>query len=106
MEELMHDCLVHNAIALISADLTEQISEVSLIKFDGSYVHLRLAPHGNSCGFVYGVLEDMKAKHPMREYNCKQSSLEMIFNAFAIEDQYKGLNRRLTRNATVLSSMQ
>ncbi len=99
MAAMLHECLVHNAIAVITADLSQQIAATSLIKFDGSYVHLRIGPHANSCGFVFGVLEDLKTRHPIREYNCKQSSLEMIFNAFATEDQYEGLNRRLTRSS-------
>lgn len=68
---MLHDCLVHNAIAVITSDLSEQVAATSLIKFDGSFVHLRIDSHVNSCGFVFGVLEDLKTRHPIREYNCK-----------------------------------
>jgi hypothetical protein len=56
---------------VITSDLSEQVAATSLIKFDGSFVHLRIDSHVNSCGFVFGVLEDLKTRHPIREYNCK-----------------------------------
>ena len=41
-------------------------------------------------------MEDLKTRHPIREYSCKQSTLEMIFNAFAKEDQFRQINKRLS----------
>ena len=32
---------------------------------------------------MYGLMEELKQKHPIKEYTCKQFTLEQVFNAFA-----------------------
>lgn len=88
LEQIRREVLVNNEIAIIVRQFRELIAPTDLIKFDGNYVHLRIKPHSNSIGFMFGIIEDLKSRHPIREYSCRQSSLEMIFNSFAIEDRF------------------
>ena len=47
---------------------------------------------------MYHILEQMKVKFSLKEYQIKQSTLEQVFNTFATEDGYAFLNRRLTHS--------
>ena len=49
---------------------------------------------------MFGLLEEMKLKYPIKEYSCQQSTLEQVFNAFATEDNYATLNEKLSRRAS------
>lgn len=50
---------------------------------DGVYVHIKLQKNDKTFGYMYSLLEDLKAKYPIKEYSCNQSTLEQVFNAFA-----------------------
>jgi hypothetical protein len=67
---------------------------------DGNYVHIKLAKNDKTFGFMYTLLQDLKNKHPIREYSCNQSTLEQVFNAFATESAYATINRRLSRRSS------
>ena len=85
-------------MSLIAADLTEHISVATINKFDGSYLQLRLDKNDRiSYGKIYGYLEKMQQMHPIREYSCKQASLEQIFVSFAQQDGLKVFNRRMSQ---------
>ena len=45
---------------------------------------------------MYCILEGLKAKYSIKEYQVKQSTLEQVFNSFATEDGYAFINRRMT----------
>ena len=45
---------------------------------------------------MYCLLQDMKTRFSIKEYQVKQSTLEQVFNSFATEDEYAVLNSRMT----------
>lgn len=53
-----------------------------------------------SFGQIYGFMESLKEVHRIKHYSCKLVSLEQIFNAFATQSMYAGLNARLERRRT------
>lgn len=71
LEQIRHEVLVNNEIAIIIRQFMDKISHTDLIKFDGNYVHLRIKPHSKSIGYMFGVIEDLKTRHPIREYSCR-----------------------------------
>lgn len=75
--------------------LCEQISDVEMIKYDGSYVYLRTEPHKQTCGYVHGVMEEIKKKHPIFEYQVMKTNLETIVSSFAAQELYRSINDRL-----------
>ena len=46
---------------------------------------------------MYSLLEELKQKFSIKEYSCNLSTLEQVFNAFATEEAYATINRRLSR---------
>ena len=72
---------------------------------DGAYVHIKLMRNEKSFGYMYALLQDLKEKFPIKEYSCNQSTLEQVFNAFATEDAYATINRRLTRRTSSFLSV-
>lgn len=48
-----------------------------MINFDGSYLVLRLNQREDlTYGKVYTIMESFKAKYAIKEYSCKQATLE------------------------------
>ena len=47
---------------------------------------------------MYTLMEHFKSQFCIKEYSCKQATLEQIFNSFAKQDEFMISNRRLTLN--------
>ena len=60
-------------------------------------MRLKLHKNNKTYGQMYCLLQDMKVRFSIKEYQVKQSTLEQVFNSFATEDGYAFLNRRLTQ---------
>ena len=55
-----------------------------------------------SFGQIYAFVEGLKSKNSMiKDYSCKLSSLEEVFNAHAAQATYAKLNTRLERRRTM-----
>lgn len=50
---------------------------------------------------MYIFMERLKSDHHIKEYSCKHSSLEEVFNTHASQNIYKDLNVRLERRRTL-----
>lgn len=99
VKALLLDFLVQNALAVVIVEIASTIGDVSIVQCEGTYVHLRLAPHSKSIGFVFGVMEAVQKRHAIKQYSCKESSLEMIFNSMAKEELFANFNRRITNQS-------
>ena len=105
--QFQKDVQIQNAVSFVVADLTEHISQTTIKHFDGSYLQLRLDKNERiSYGKIYGYLEKMQQRHPIREYSCKQASLEQIFVSFAQQDGLKVFNRRMSQFTMASRSLQ
>lgn len=80
-------------------ELTEKVSETSVISFDGAYLVLRLMKKDSlSYGQLYATMQGLMDRFAIKEYSCKQATLEQIFNSFATEDKLKIFNRRVSQS--------
>lgn len=69
---------------------------------------LKLSRDNYSIGYLFGMMEDIKDKYDINEYQVSQTTLEQIFNNFASmgqedrmkSDRKKTLKRRSTRQGT------
>jgi hypothetical protein len=53
-------------------ELSEKVSDTSVISFDGSYLVLRLQKkQGLTYGALYGFMEQLKERFAIKEYSCK-----------------------------------
>ena len=55
-----------------------------------------------SFGQIYAFVEGLKSKYnTIKDYSCKLSSLEEVFNAHAAQAMYARLNTRLEKRRTM-----
>ena len=97
---MQKDVVLQNTIGAIIEELSNKASNANIQQLDGHYVHCRLEKNDKTYGYMFGLLEEMKLKYPIKEYSCQQSTLEQVFNAFATEDNYATLNEKLSRRAS------
>lgn len=85
--------------------MNELASFTEVVSFDGQYLVLRIQQKDElTYGRLYTIMEELQKRLPLKEYSCKQATLEQIFNSFAQQDQLKLFNRRVSsRKATTLS---
>ena len=93
---MMREILLKNCIASILEHFTQEVSQAEISELEGSYVSIKLKKNDRSEGSMFALLEEMKSKFQIKEYNCQRSSLEQIFNSFAKKDFYSQLNKRMT----------
>jgi len=71
-----------------------------VLNYDGEKVTLLVENSSMSFGKIYAFMQGLKFKHSIREYACKRSSLEEVFNGHATESMFSELNKRLERRRT------
>ena len=96
LRSVRREITLQNLIGAISEEITKQASFCQVQQLDGAYVCLKLHKNSKSYCQMYHLLEQMRVKFYIKEYQIKQSTLEQVFNTFATEDGYANLNRRLT----------
>lgn len=97
MWALQKDMQVQNEVARLIQELTETVSETSVIAFDGAYLVLRLIKKDSlSYGQLYAKMQQLQDKYAIQAYSCKQATLEQIFNSFATQDKLKIFNARVS----------
>ena len=106
MNSLQREIALQNCVGNICTSLTSSASEATIAKMDGVYVHIKLQKNDKSFGYMYTLLEDLKSKYPIKEYSCNQSTLEQVFNAFATQDAYANINKRLVQHDSGVNTNQ
>ena len=74
--------------------------------YDGANFVLELFDCKLTFGQIYAYMEGIKDQYNIKEYSCKHSSLEEVFNMHATTDMYMELNKRLDRRRSTFSSLQ
>ena len=93
---LQRETILQNNVGLICAKLAGQAAEATIEKLDGVYVHLKMEKAKLSFGAMYSLLETLRKRYFIKEYSCNHSTLEQVFNTFAVENRYAKINRRLS----------
>jgi hypothetical protein len=65
-----------------------------------NFYKFRIDKGEKSLGFFFGFMENLKSRINFEEYAVSQTTLEQIFNAFALE-QDMGDGEKKKRNSTV-----
>lgn len=70
-------------------------SECAVIEHYGSSWKLKVARDNYSIGYLFGMMEDIQSEFAISEYSVAQTTLEQIFNSFAVAaDQAKGKRKQ------------
>ena len=77
----------------------------SIQSFDGAYFVVKVSGMRMTYGAIYSFIESVKERFYVKEYSCKLSSLEEVFNAHATETMYMELNQRLNRRRSTMTSL-
>lgn len=63
--------------------LESKFKEFELVEHYSNSYTFKVSRDAQSIGFVFGMMEDVKARFNIQEYSASQTSLEQIFNIFA-----------------------
>ena len=107
LSNMLNELLMHDSMALVVNQIEncQQGVKARVMNYDGAYFVLEVTGCQKSFGQMYAFIESIKDKCQIREYSCKLTSLEEVFNAHASEAMYMDLNRRLEHRRSTLSSM-
>lgn len=77
-------------------DLIEsKFKEFSVIEHYGSSWKLKVSRDDFSIGYLFGMMEDIQVEYDISEYAIAQTTLEQIFNNFALEaESERGMERK------------
>ena len=100
MNNMLAELLMQDTMASIIGRLEGRGMNATIKNYDGSYFALEVTKCKMSFGKIYAYLESMKDQYFIKEYSCKLSSLEEIFNAHATESMFMDLNKRIERKRT------
>lgn len=100
MNNMLAELLMQDTMASIISRLEGRGMTATIKNYDGSYFALEVTKCKMSFGKIYALLESMKDQYFIKEYSCKLSSLEEIFNAHATEAMFMDLNKRIERKRT------
>lgn len=68
--------------------------EFKIIEHYGSSWKIKVSRDSYSIGYLFGMMEDIQKPFNISEYSVTQTTLEQIFNSFAMEDQKKKANTK------------
>ena len=97
LRNVLRELLMQDTMAAIMTEIDAKGMESRVKNYEGAYFIMEITKCKMSFGQIYAFIESMAAKHMIREYSCKRSSLEEVFNAHATESMYMDLNARLER---------
>lgn len=97
---------VENCLRL-SQELLQSYTELSIAGHWENNFKLKIKKdqHSPSIGYLYGLMEDRKLQYSLSEYSISQTSLEQIFNDFALENEeevYKKSNKETAVDSNLL----
>ena len=104
MKNILRELLMQDTMAGIINQIEMKGMKARVQNYDGAYVVMEVSQCKMSFGQIYAFMESLKLRYNIKEYSCKLSSLEEVFNAHATESMYMDLNQRLERRRTTNSS--
>ena len=84
VEELIKWAHIEKNGAKLINELEKLFSEFQLVEHYSNSYSFKISRDSYSIGSVFGMLEDFKKKYSIQEYSAQQTSLEQIFNIFAM----------------------
>ena len=100
---MLNELLIQESIAGVINSI-ERAGMKSFIKnYDGAYVSIEINNCDMSFGKIYAFMESIRARNSIKDFSCKLSSLEEVFNAHANEAMFMDLNKRIERRRTSLT---
>ena len=65
--------------------LQQQFQELTLLEHYGNSFRLKVSRDNYSIGYLFGMMEDIQVQFDISEYSVAQTTLEQIFNNFALQ---------------------
>jgi hypothetical protein len=83
--------------------ITNYFTDISIVEFYDNNYKLKIRKNNNSSsiGFLFGFVEDQKIECNIAEYSIAQTSLEQIFNKFAMENNEEVLMEKAKKEIKV-----
>ena len=106
LRSLLRELLIQDTMASVLNDLEQKGMRAKIQNYDGAYFIMKVTECQMSFGGIYSLIESIKDRYQIKDYSCKMSSLEEVFNAHATESMYMELNRRLERRRSSFVSVQ
>lgn len=85
MRNVLRELMMQDSMAAIMHEIEAKGMRSKVKNYDGAYFILEVTNCQMSFGKIYAFIESFAHKHSIREYSCKKSSLEEIFNAHATQ---------------------
>jgi hypothetical protein len=79
--------------------LEPKFKEFHIIEHYGSSWKLKVSRDNYSIGFLFGMMEDIQAEFNISEYSVAQTTLEQIFNTFALTAE--GSRNDIRKSSTI-----
>lgn len=106
MRSLLRELLIQDSMAGVLNEFAQQGMQSMIQNFDGAYFVMKVSQCEMTFGGIYSFIESIKERYQIKEYSCKMSSLEEVFNAHATETMFMELNRRLENRRSSMTSLQ
>jgi hypothetical protein len=74
--------------------LKNKFASLEIIEHFGASWKLKASRDNYSIGFLFGMMEDIQKEFSITEYSVIQTTLEQIFNNFALQGNQKGKDAR------------
>ena len=68
---IQREIILQNIVGAISDELTKKASDCFVQQLDGAYVRLKLHKNKKTYGQMYCLLQDMKTRYSIKEYQVK-----------------------------------
>ena len=102
LSDLAQWALLEDAGCTIQKSLVRQTPKWNVLEHYNNFFKFRIDKGDKSLGYFFGFMESLKAKVKFEEYAVSQTTLEQIFNSFALEqDVIDKENKMLKRTSTV-----
>ena len=88
----------HKALFGAIRELCHTFNEVELLEHYGDYMKLKVPKLNKTVGSLFGIMETFKINHEVQDYSVSQTTLEQIFNDFAMIPDGHRLDTQLEIN--------
>ena len=87
--------------------LSKNYQKITIVEFWDNNFKLKIEKNssGNNIGSLFGLLEDLKPECSLAEYSISQTSLEQIFNYFALQNDETVLNYNKAKEIIVTEEL-
>lgn len=87
--------------------INKNYEKITIVEFWDNNFKIKVEKNnsGNNIGFLFGLLEDLKPECSLAEYSISQTSLEQIFNYFAMQNDETVLNYNKAKEIPVTADL-